>query len=176
MTLEILGKEVARLERLHRAERFDLWARRLVLVVFLLLAFAASLGAQEPQAVLYVGQFVPTPEMAAMYHEVEDCLHEKGDFGRVYWYSVAAPWTSKAGTTWGLRRDGNFGHSSIIAVKADTAILRHEMVHDVMRRNGFEPVRSAADSNSNAPEHPTPPFGTCARRFFGKDYKPWGRQ
>jgi hypothetical protein len=172
----IRKREAARLARLARAERFDRWARWVVFTVFLLLAFAASLSAQEPQGVLYVNRIEPTPAMAAMYKDVESCLHQRGNFHKVTWQVVAHPWESERGKTWGMWRSGRFGWNTITAVQADTAILRHEMVHDILNRNGFHANRSGADSLDNSPEHPAPPFGKCAQRFFENDYKPWGRQ
>jgi hypothetical protein len=53
--------------------------------------------------------------------------------------------------------------SQIIAVAADTALLRHEMLHDVLYHSGWRAHRTPADSGSNAPEHPSPPFGDRLR-------------
>lgn len=177
---EIARKDAARLQALAAderfANRFDRIARWVAFTVFLLLAFAASLHAQAPSAVLYISRIEPTPEMAAMYREVETCMHAKGAFRQVDFYAAGAPWVDpQHGTTWGLwTRHG--ARTQIIAVAGDTAIMRHEMLHDVLHHSGWRVHRTPADSGSNAPEHPSPPFSDCARRFFPTDYKPWGRQ
>ena len=167
------GHEAARIE----ARRRQSWAAFWGILIGLMLGLTVLAHAQaEPQGVLYVARIEPTPAMAAMYKEVEACLHQRGNFHKVSWYTVAHPWESTRGKTWGLWKSGHFGWNNIIAVEADTAILRHEMVHDVMNRNGFHANRTGADSLDNSPEHPSPPFGDCARRFFPNDYQPWGRQ
>ncbi len=168
--------EVARLAKLARYERFDRIARWVAFTVFLLLAFAATLPAQTPSPVLYIQRMEPTPAMAAMYREVETCMHTKGAFKQIDWNTASMSWVDpQKGTTWGLwSRRGT--RSRIIAVAGDTAILRHEMLHDVLYHSGWRAHRTPADSGSNVPEHPSPPFGDCARRFFPADYKPWGRQ
>jgi hypothetical protein len=170
------GHDAARIEARSRYRRWTLfWA----LVLGLTLGLAAAAHAQSPSAVLYISRIEPTPALAAMYHEVELCVHAKGHFKQVDWNTANAAWVDpQHGTTWGLwTRHGT--RTQIIAVAGDTAILRHEMLHDVLYHSGWRPHRTPADSGSNAPEHPSPPFGgagDCARRFFPADYRPWGRQ
>lgn len=170
---------VAAREADQRAEdRFDRVARWFVFAVFLALAFAytLTLHAQQVSAVLYIQRIEPTPAMAAMYHEVEACVGHRGSFRRIKWYAATAPWTdAQRGKTWGLW-SRHRGRAQIIAVGADTAILRHEMLHDVLDYTGWKAHRTPADSGSNLPEHPLPWFDQCARRFFPSDYKLWGRE
>jgi hypothetical protein len=174
------GHESARIEAREADQRFadqvDRVARWVAFTVFLCLAFAATCRAQSPSAVLYISRIEPTPALAALYHEVETCMHVKGHFKQVDWYAATASWNDpQRGTTWGLwTRHGT--RTQIIAVAADTALLRHEILHDVLYHSGWRVHRTPADSGTNAPEHPSPPFADCARRFFPPDYKPWGRQ
>jgi hypothetical protein len=99
-----------------------------------------------------------------IYAEVEKCAGVKGKFKAVKWYVTAQPWVdSTNGKTYGLWRISN-GRPSIIVAHGDTAVVRHEALHDILWRSGFRPFRMVGDNSTN-PEHPMPPFGHCAERF-----------
>lgn len=123
--------------------------------------------AQSPAAypAIVVEEVEPPPLWETIYHEVEDCVGmKKGKFREVRWYVTATPWGTGRNRTWGLWYITS-GEPRIIVAAYDTSVVRHEALHDVLWRNGFKPFRIPADSSNN-PEHPMPPFGTCAKRAF----------
>jgi hypothetical protein len=99
-----------------------------------------------------------------IYHEVETCVGKKGKYKDVRWFVTAEPWTDAEGNkTYGMWRMSG-GKALIVVAHADTAVVRHEVLHDILWRNGFRPFRMAGDNSTN-PEHPMPPFGKCAERY-----------
>jgi hypothetical protein len=145
---------------------------------FLILFGALLLMALAPQTcvgqskygALYVTQVEHPPALwEQIYHETERCLKKTGDYGDVQWYTTTVPWDrgNNRGLTWGLWRDMD-GPNQIIVVLGDTALIRHESVHDILARNGFQPDKRSGASD---PEHPSPEFDVCARHYFPADYQ-----
>jgi hypothetical protein len=138
-----------------------------VFVLAVLFGFIAVTVAQAqgslPGAVFVQRVEHPPAIWERIYKEVEKCVGFKGKFKAIKWYITAAPWESDNGTTYGMWRISN-GKSSIIVAHGDTAVVRHESLHDILWYNGFRPFHMAGDNSTN-PEHPMPPFGKCAERY-----------
>ena len=139
-------------------------------LLVLLLTTACVCQSGAPQGVVYVSRVEHPPESwARIYHEVELCANQWGDYSSVEWFVSDAAWKgSHGGLTFGLWRQSDTEKGvkrRIIVVRGDTAVVRHEALHDILNLNGFTPKRAAADSNSTNPEHPMPPFGKCAIRY-----------
>ena len=136
----------------------------LLLTVLLALGWAATCEAQYPAIVVEAVE--PDTSWERIYHEVEDCVGMKdGKYEVVRWFVTERPWAKAEGdSTYGLWYVSD-GKPRIIVAAYDTAVVRHEALHDVLWRNGFKPFRIPADSSNN-PEHPMPPFGLCAKRAF----------
>lgn len=126
---------------------------------------AGRCAAQGAMPAIFVEEVENPPTVwETIYHEVEDCVGLKGKYKAVQWYVTTAPWESGTGLVYGLWSGGK-GRARIIIAAYDTAVVRHEVLHDILHRNGFKPFRLPADNSTN-PEHPQPPFGTCAKRYF----------
>jgi hypothetical protein len=137
--------------------------RAALILVAMMLLMAVRGEAQMPA--VYVEEIEPPDSWEAIYHEVEDCVGmKKGKYKDIRWFVSKAPWGQGRNRTWGLWHASG-GEVRIIVAAYDTAVVRHEALHDVLHRNGFKPFRIPADSSTN-PEHPSPPFGTCAKRWF----------
>lgn len=114
---------------------------------------------------IIVEEINPPTLWEAIYHEVEDCVGmKKGRFKAIRWFVTPEPWGPADNLTWGLWHASG-GQPRIVIAARDTGVVRHEALHDILWRNGFKPFRVPADSSNN-PEHPMPPFGTCAKRAF----------
>ena len=136
----------------------------LLLVVLLAVGWVATCEGQGYPAVV-VEEVAPDTSWERIYHEVEKCVGmKKGKYEAVRWFVTPAPWGSGQYLTYGLWHVSD-GKPRIIVAARDTAVVRHEALHDVLWRNGFKPFRIPADSSNN-PEHPMPPFGLCAKRAF----------
>jgi hypothetical protein len=140
--------------------------KALAVLVALVVGWVQACGAQRSApAAVYVEEVTPPAAWEAIYHEVETCVGmEKGKYDAIRWFVTPEPWGEGSGRTYGLWHVAG-GRPSIIIAAWDTAVVRHEALHDILWRNGFKPFRIPADSSNN-PEHPMPPFGTCAKRAF----------
>ena len=111
--------------------------------------------------VLFLTPFQPPKEYVRWYKAMEECLGLKGDYAKLRWFVVPAPWKepdAKANET-----THGFWHDGYIVVNAkgwrDSVLVSHETVHDILS------YQNLTDTISG---HPAAFFraGGCATRYL----------
>lgn len=92
----------------------------------------------------------------AIYREVEHCAGVVGNYAAVRWAVMAGPLQGPKGPTFAF----NVG-DRIVLVANDTTYLRHEMLHHILQKAGWQPRRlKAGERYTIADLHPIS-FGLC---------------
>ena len=160
-----------------------------VCLALLLTQARTCLHAQDA-GVLYATSFHPPAQYRQWYRQAESCAGLKGDWSKIIWTVVPAPWKvwitdSTYATThgsWG-RVEGDKDGKAIILLNAEDwsieSYVKHEMLHDILWRNGKQPivplVEGISDSTRIRKLHPVPPFERCAPTYM-KQMKEWEAQ
>jgi len=140
--------------------------RLLTAVLVCITVFGSKARAQEaaPEnlpAVVYVTPVTPPAIWEQIYHEVEQCLGHTGDFAGIRWFVTSTAWRGPNGRADGLWMARADGRRDIVVARGDTAVVRHEIVHDLLWHRGPHDERAATSSEV----HPVPPFGRCAKEY-----------
>lgn len=120
---------------------------------------------------LYMNRFIPPDSYARWYKAAEDCTHMRGDYERVEWLMVQAPWLEGQWKTLGSWEWMSLGYARIVVNRQDwmdSTLVMHEAIHDILWRNGWRPQVAAGISSKDSliARHPSPPFDRCAPAFF----------
>lgn len=121
---------------------------------------------------LYLTRITPSPIYASIYRAVERCSGGHGDYSKVEWLTVPAPWLSGQHQTLGSWEALDGGRSRIILNAkqlSSIGLIAHESLHDILWRSGWEGPPYGAEStwdDSVQVRHPRPPFGKCAPTYL----------
>lgn len=120
---------------------------------------------------LYIRRFNPPEEYERWYHAMEKCVGARGDYRKVEWLVVAAPWLDGQRRTHGSWESKNGRERITVNAQEwlDSTLVMHEAIHDILWRAGWRrpPLAdSATDTDSILAQHPTPPFERCATTFY----------
>jgi len=120
---------------------------------------ARPLPAGDAPAFLFASvQPIKAPDAwRTIYQEVERCAGMVGDYDEVQWAIMDAPLQGPKGPTFAF----NVGRR-IVLVRNDTTYLRHEMLHHILLKGGWQPrALQPGEHYSIADLHPMPLFGLC---------------
>lgn len=120
---------------------------------------------------LYLTRLVPPAWYRQVYLNAVRCSGGRGDYDKIEWLSVPAPWLQGQHQTLGSWEALPDGRARIVlnALQlGDSALVAHESLHDILWRSGW----SEAPYNANATwddsvqvNHPSPPYGHCAPTY-----------
>jgi hypothetical protein len=133
--------------------------------------------------------FIPPYEYREWYREMETCVGMQGNFSKISWTVVPHPWNGNdtlpythGQTT--VRFDSTqklFNQRTTILVNGDEwrerALVTHEMLHDILLRNGWKPSQEALQKAKTQTDtivalHPVPPYLFCAPLVMPRYVRP----
>jgi hypothetical protein len=117
---------------------------------------------------LIITAFHPPAEYARWYANMERCMGMKGDYSKVRWLVVPAPWRGSdqvQGLTHAFWLKDRYGVRQVIVNAKewqDSALVEHEVVHDILSYNHDQMTEFQISE-----QHPQPFFdGECAPEFY----------
>lgn len=125
------------------------------------LALALLAGCGDVLGPNDAGPYSPPSYYASWYSAMEQCTGLLGKYRDIRWIELATASVRDGFNVWGEYRPAS--HTIAIVPTTDRIVdsvtVTHEMIHDILWRNGWRPPNS---NPTREQMHPNPPFGACA--------------